>query len=250
MHENAHKKIVNLPAKDLPIKPITLNEIDEEIKKRVSLIDEEFTRGFNFIKNQKKSITMFGSARFSEDNEHYKRARNISYKLAKLGYSILSGGGPGIMEAANRGAFEAEGKSLGLNIKLPHEQSRNPYITDFEDFYYFFIRKVMMTFSAEAYLFFPGGFGTLDEFFEIITLVQTNKIEWVPVILVGNEYWNKLDGFIKDEMYARNKAVDADDMKLYTITEDEDKIIEIVKKAPIRTDMRIHHTHDNDGTQK
>lgn len=241
MNEEAQKTIVNKPSKDLNIEPITLHEVEEEIKKRVSLIDNEFNRGFDFIKNQPKSVTFFGSARLPEDDAAYKKARSIGAKLAKLGYSIVTGGGPGIMEAANRGAFEAEGRSLGLNIKLPHEQVRNPYITDSVEFYYFFIRKVMMSFSAEAYLFFPGGFGTLDEFFEIVTLVQTKKIENVPIILVGNDFWKPLQEFIRTIMLEKNRTVDKEDMSLYTITEDEDEILEIVKKVPIREGIRFIH---------
>ncbi len=250
MNEDAQKPIVNLPSKDLDIEPITLHEVEDEIKKRLSLIDNEFNRGFDFIKTQEKSVTFFGSARFTEDNEHYQRARRVGYKLGKLGYSVLTGGGPGIMEGANRGAYEAEGKSLGLNIKLPHEQVRNPYLTDSVDFYYFFTRKVMLTFSAEAYIFFPGGFGTLDEFFEILTLVQTNKIERVPLILVGNEFWQNLDHFIHKEMYLNNSAVDEEDMKFYTITQDEDEIIDIIKNARIRNGVRFLHKDDDPKPQK
>lgn len=250
MNEEAQKPIVNLPSKDLNIEPITLPEIEDEIKKRVSLIDNEFNRGFDFIKNQPKSVTFFGSARFHEDNPHYQKARRIAHLLARNGYSVLTGGGPGIMEGANRGAFEAEGRSLGLNIKLPHEQVRNPYLTDSVDFYYFFIRKVMMTFSAEAFLFFPGGFGTLDEFFEILTLVQTNKIEPVPLILVGNEFWQNLNHFIHKEMFVNNKAVDEKEMNLYTITEDENLILDIVRNVPVREGMRIHHDESEHGPQK
>lgn len=241
MHtEDTEKPILNLPAKQLPIEPLTLEEIEQELQKRVSLINQEFNRGFEFIKNQPKSVTFFGSARFKEDNEHYQRARRIAYKIAKLGYSVMTGGGPGIMEAANRGAFEAEGRSLGLNIKLPHEQVRNPYVTDVVEFYYFFIRKVMLSFSAEAYIFFPGGFGTFDEFFEIVTLVQTRKIENVPIFLVGNEYWGGLKKFILDNML-KNKTIDQDDLDLFTITEDEDVIVEAVKKLPLREGIRFHH---------
>jgi predicted Rossmann-fold nucleotide-binding protein len=158
MNEEARKPVVNLPAKHLNIQPITVREIEDEIEKRISLIDQEFNRGFDFIKDQPKSITFFGSSRFTEDNEHYQKARRIAAALSKLGYSVVTGGGPGIMEAANRGAFEAEGRSLGLTIKLPHEQVRNPYVTDVVDFYYFFTRKVMLSFSAEAYIFLSGRF--------------------------------------------------------------------------------------------
>jgi len=241
MHnEESDKPIVNLPAKELNIEPITLHEIEDEMHKRVSLIDQEFNRGFDFIKTQPRTVTFFGSARLKEDNEHYQRARRIALKLAQAGFSVVTGGGPGIMEAANRGAFEAEGRSLGLNIKLPHEQVRNPYVTDDVEFYYFFIRKVMLSFSAEAYVFFPGGFGTCDEFFEILTLVQTKKIENVPIFLVGNAYWSSLKQFMIDNMLT-NKTIDKDDLNLFTITEDEDMIVEAIKKVPTRDGVRLHH---------
>lgn len=239
-NEDALKKVVNLPAKELPIEPITLHEVEEEFKKRVSTIEQEFNRGFDFIKTQSKSVTFFGSARLPETNEHYQRARRLAAKIAKEGYAVLSGGGPGIMEAANRGAFEAGGRSLGLNIKLPHEQVRNPYVTDVVDFYYFFVRKVMLSFSAEAYIFFPGGFGTYDEFFEILTLIQTKKIERVPIYLVGNEYWNAMRKLAIEQMLPL-KMIESDDLDLFTITEDEDAIVEAIKKTPIRNGVRLHY---------
>jgi uncharacterized protein (TIGR00730 family) len=247
MNEEANKPIVNLPHKQLPIEPITLYEVEDEIKKRVSLIDQEFTRGFDFIKNEPKTITFFGSSRFTEENEHYQRAKRVAYKLAKLGFSIVTGGGPGIMEAANRGAFEAEGRSLGLNIKLPNEQVRNPYITDTVDFYYFFTRKVMLTFSAEAYLVFPGGLGTFDEAFEILTLVQTHKIENVPVVLVGESFWKPMLEFMRKHMLEENHAIDEQDLSLFTITDDEDLIAQIVKDVPVRNGVRIHHKDGESG---
>ncbi len=239
-NEDPSKPIVNLPAKELNIVPITLNELEIEIKKRVSMIDKEFTKGFEFIKSQKKSVTFFGSARLPETNKYYEQARSMSGKLSKLGYTILTGGGPGIMEAANRGAFEAEGVSLGLNIKLPHEQVRNPYVTDVADFNYFFIRKVMLSFASEAYVFFPGGFGTYDEFFELLTLVQTNKIQKVPIFLVGSDFWNSLKQLMLDQLLANN-TIDADDLELFTITDDENLVIEEIKKVPIRSGVRVHH---------
>ncbi len=239
-----NKPVVNAPEKELPITPITGDEVHDEINKRLSLIDKEFNKGFEFIKDQAKSVTFFGSARLPEDNEHYKRAQSLAAKIAHLGYSVITGGGPGIMEGANRGAFEAGGESLGLNIKLPFEQVKNPYLTESVDFYYFFTRKVMMSFSAEAYIFFPGGFGTFDELFEILTLVQTKKIEKVPVILVGNEFWNAVDTLVKQEMLIKNQTIDAEDLNLYTITENEEEILEIIKKVPVRSGMRFVHNHD------
>lgn len=236
--EENQKPILNLPTKQLPIQPITLHEVDEDMRKRVSVINKEFKTGFDFIKNQPKSVTFFGSSRLPESNEHYQRARRIANKLGKLGYSIVSGGGPGIMEAANRGAFETEGRSLGLNIKLPHEQVHNPYATDAVEFYYFFVRKVMLSFAAEAYIFFPGGFGTFDEFFEILTLVQTRKIESVPIFLVGNEYWNAMKQHIMIDQMLKNNTIDKEDLDLFMITEDEDAIVDAIQKVPVRAGVR------------
>jgi uncharacterized protein (TIGR00730 family) len=199
------------------------------------LIDREFKRGFDFIQNIQKSVTFFGSARFGENDHYYKKARHIAGRIStELNYAVITGGGPGVMEAGNRGAYEAGGTSIGFNIELPFEQVRNPYLTSYLDFYYFFSRKVLLSFAAEAYIFYPGGFGTLDEFFEIITLVQTGKIHDVPVILVGKEFWTALDEFIKIHMLDLHGAINAEDRQLYTITEDEDEIIEIIKKAKLR----------------
>ena len=232
------KPVINLPASDLPIKPLTVHDVEKALKKKISRIYKEFRGGFKFIKNQTKSVTFFGSSRFKEGNAHYAIARRIGERLAKLGYTVVTGGGPGIMEAGNRGAYEAGGVSLGLNIELSTVQAVNPYLTKNFNFFYFFTRKVMLTFSAEAYLFFPGGFGTLDEFFELLTLVQTNKIEKVPIIAVGRDYWSKLHDFIQDEMYEKHAAIDKSDMNLYTITDDEDEIVNIIKNVPVRTGAR------------
>lgn len=233
-HSNQEKRILNLPSVDLPVKPLTIDELEASIQHTIDAVNEEFKQGFNFIKKHPKSVTFFGSARIQEDNRYYKKAVRIGERLAKLGYSVVTGGGPGIMEAANRGAFVSGGKSLGLTIELPEEQNVNPYVTDYVDFYYFFTRKVLLTFSAESYVYFPGGFGTLDEFFEILTLVQTNKISKVPLILVGSEFWNPLDEFIQEHLYEEYKTIGKNDMKLYQILDDEDKIIDIIKSVPVR----------------
>lgn len=197
--------------------------------KRVSEIAKEFTEGFEFLEDYQKSVTFFGANQFKEDNPYYADARSLaSHVVAKLGYSVLSGGGPGIMEAANRGAYEAGGNSLGLLIKLPNEQVINKYITKSFASYYFFARKVFLTFSAEAFIFYPGGFGTLDEFFEILTLIQTKKIANVPLICVGSEFWNKLKVFMEREQLGRG-AIMPEDLNLFHIVDDHDKIIEIIK---------------------
>ncbi|HVS79823.1 MAG TPA: TIGR00730 family Rossman fold protein [Candidatus Paceibacterota bacterium] len=232
---------VNLPSKQLPIKPLTLAELRESEEKREAEINKEFREGFEFLESYDKSVTFFGSARLKPQNEYYLKAQHLAYRIAnELGYAVITGGGPGIMEAANRGAFEAGGESLGMTIRLPHEQVTNPYLTGHENFYYFFSRKVMMTFSAEAYVYFPGGFGTLDEFFEILTLVQTNKIEKVPLILVGDAYWKNLEKFIVDTILT-GEMIDPEDLHLFTITEDEDKIIEMIRNTRVRNGVKYHY---------
>lgn len=221
-------------------KPITFAEILEDTEKRLGLISEEFRKGFDFINNYPRSVTFFGSARTKEDDFYYKKAKSLGARIAgELHYSVVTGGGPGIMEACNRGAYEAGGNSLGLTISLPKEQISNPYLTDSEDFHYFFSRKVCLSFSAEAYIFFPGGFGTLDEFTEILTLMQTNKISKAPIILVGTDFWTPLKNFF-EEFLTKNNMIDAADVDLFTITDDEEEILQIIKTAPVRLGVRFN----------
>lgn len=224
---------------EFEIHNMTRAEIHQAIHRRLDRIYNEFMGAFEFIKKYPKSVTFFGSARAKEDNHYYQKARNLSARIVKeLGYSVLSGGGGGIMEASNRGAFEAGGKSVGLNIKLPNEQTPNKYTTKTLEVSYFFVRKVALSFAAEAYIFFPGGYGTLDEFFEIITLIQTQKIPRVPMILFGNEYWGTLNEFIEKVIYEKYSAIDKTDIDLYHITENEDEIIEMIKKVPVRVSLK------------
>jgi hypothetical protein len=211
------------------------NVAEEEAIRRSERINKELMTAFTFIRNSEKSVSFFGSARFKPTSEHYKEARYLAERIVKeTGYAVVTGGGPGIMEAANRGAKESGGTSIGLNITLPHEQIKNSFLTDSLDFYYFFSRKVALSFSAEAYIFFPGGFGTLDELFELLTLIQTGKIPKVPIILMGSDYWQSLDNFIRRQMLNAHKSIDPADMKIYKITDNKDEVIEIIKKAPLR----------------
>ena len=224
---------------------LTLSRVEMQklALKRVAEISREFTEGFDFLADYSKSVTFFGANQFREDNPHYADARKLaSYIVEKLGYSIFSGGGPGIMEAANRGAFEAGGNSLGLLIKLPEGQITNKYITESFASYYFFVRKVLLSFSAEAFIFFPGGFGTLDEFFEILTLVQTKKMVDIPIICVGSEYWNKLRKFMEEEQLSRG-AIITEDLDLFHIVDDHDKIIEIIEKVPVHSGLPLTETN-------
>lgn len=227
-------------------KPVTLFEISEAVQKRVTFISKEFTDGFEFIKNYPRSVTFFGSARMKKDDIYYKKAMELAGRIVReLHYSVTTGGGPGIMEAANKGAFEAGGNSLGLTIDLPHEQLTNRYLTDKEDFHYFFSRKVCLSFSAEAYVFFPGGFGTLDEFLEILALIQTNKIPKAPIVLVGASFWVPLEQFFK-EILLKNEMIEEKELSLYTITDDEDEVLKIIKEAPIRLGLK----YDEDSELK
>ena len=237
----SHKKIVNLPSKRIDFKPLTKLELHDTTVDRVSLIAKEFTDGFNFLRHYPKSVTIFGGNHWKEEDPVYIKARSLGARIVNdLKYAVFTGGGPGIMEAANRGAYEAGGDSLGLTIELSHHQIQNSYLTKNLDFYYFFSRKVCLGFSAEAFVFFPGGYGTFDEFFEILTLVQTKKIEYVPIILVGSDFWNPLDEFIKKEMLTRG-SIEPEDLQLYKITDDENEIIETIRNAPVRIGIKFTH---------
>lgn len=209
-------------------------EVHRVAKERIKEISKEFQEGFEFLESYPKSVTFFGGNTVREDDPYYADARNLSGKLVKeLGYTVVTGGGPGIMEAANRGAKETGGNSIGLLIQLPEGQITNKYITKSFSLYYFFIRKVCLSFSAEAFIFYPGGFGTLDEFFEILTLVQTKKIVGVPIICVGSEYWNKLKNFMKEDLVRRGAVIEKE-IELFHIVDDHDEIVDIVKHVPVR----------------
>lgn len=226
---------INIPETSKVRDPHTIEELSHGAKNnRASRIATEFDRGLKFIKKYPKSVTIYGSARFKPSNPHYKDARDLGFKLAKAGYAVITGGGPGIMEAANRGAKEAGGDSIGLNIELPNEQILNPYTTDALSFYYFFSRKTTMSFSSEAYIYYPGGFGTLDELFEILTLIQTGKIRQNPVILVGTDFWQPLEVYIKKQLLESHGAINKKDLDLFVITDDHAVIEKMVTSTPIR----------------
>lgn len=220
--------------KEFPHQPLSREEVHAQIRSRVARIDREFLDAFEFITSFPRSVTFFGSSRFNENNEHCVKARGLAGRIAKeLGYTTLTGGSAGIMEAANRGAFEAGGESVGLNIKLPKDQGGNKYTTASINFSYFFVRKLALSYAAEAYIFFPGGFGTLDEFFEVITLIQTHKIRRAPIFLVGKDYWEPLSRFLHENVFAVHQAVSKHDLTLYKITDSEDEIIEAIRGVPI-----------------
>ncbi|MBR3220542.1 TIGR00730 family Rossman fold protein [Candidatus Saccharibacteria bacterium] len=183
--------------------------------------------GLKTVRTYAQGVTVFGSARIKESDAMYKKARELGKLLATNGHAVITGGGPGIMEAANRGAFEYGGRSIGLNITLEHEQHPNSYLTDTFEFKYFFARKVMLVMSAKIYVFFPGGFGTLDELSEILILMQENKMPDMPVFLIGKSYWRPLIKFFQNKML-KNKLISASDLKIFKVT---DNIEDVVKAA-------------------
>ncbi|MDP3794977.1 MAG: TIGR00730 family Rossman fold protein [bacterium] len=197
---------------------------------RIFMIMSEFVEGFEFLRQYQKAVTFFGSARCNLSDPVAIEATKLASALAGEGYAIITGGGPGIMAAANKGASDAGGKSVGLNIKLKQEQRTNSFVKESIAFHYFFTRKVMLSFASEMYVFFPGGFGTLDEFFEIVTLVQTEKISRVPVILVGKSYWQPLINWIEMGVYGHYKAIAKGDMEIYHLVDSAQEAMEKIKQ--------------------
>jgi uncharacterized protein (TIGR00730 family) len=224
-------------------KPLSLRSKDEEVfleGPRTRMFEfffvlrvlRDFIRGFRMLHFVGPCITIFGSARFKEDHEYYKKAYEVGKKLAESGVTVLTGGGPGIMEAANRGAWENGGISIGCNIELPHEQQPNPYMHRWVNIRYFFVRKVLLVKYSFAFVVMPGGLGTMDEFFEILTLIQTGIIKDFPVVLIGKKYYEPLAEQLR-QMVA-NGTIDEKDLKLVLITDDIDEASKYVQEYVIR----------------
>ena len=203
---------------------------------RIFRIMAEFVDGFTFLSRIQKTVTFFGSARLPETDRFYTLAHDVAARLAQAGYTIVTGGGPGIMQAANQGAWDVGGESVGLNIQLPNEQRINRYVKQSLSFNFFFSRKVILDFSAEAFIFFPGGFGTLDEFSELITLVQTGKHErTVPIILMGRTFWQPLTDWMETQMLRELGTINKSDLKIWTITDDIDEAVKLVEAGMQQT---------------
>jgi hypothetical protein len=196
---------------------------------RVFRIMGEFVQGFEDLARIKNGVSIFGSARTPPDDPEYKAAQETAALLVGAGCSVITGGGPGIMEAANRGAFEAGGTSVGCNIELPHEQGSNPYLTLSLKFKYFFVRKMMFVKYSDAFIIFPGGFGTMDELFEALTLIQTKKIHNFPVVLYGSQYWKGMLEWLRGPMLGEAKIVE-DDLKRLHLTDSPSEIVEIISR--------------------
>ena len=197
---------------------------------RVWRIAWEFIKGFRALHFVGPCVTVFGSARFNHGTEYYKLAREMGRRIASEDLAVMTGGGPGIMEAANRGAKDANGQSIGCNIELPREQQPNPYLDKFVDFRYFFIRKVMLVKYSFAFVVMPGGFGTLDEVFETLVLMQTGKIQRFPIILMGKDYWQPIVDFARFNLVQAG-AINPEDLNFVTFTDDPDEAMAVITKA-------------------
>ncbi|MEW6008830.1 MAG: TIGR00730 family Rossman fold protein [Candidatus Omnitrophota bacterium] len=196
---------------------------------RVFRIMGEFVEGFEVLSQVMPAVSIFGSSRIARTDNYYKQAEQIAYILAKAGYNIITGGGPGIMEAANKGARKAGAKSIGLNIQIPREQKPNQYVDLLLEFRYFFSRKVMFVKYAKAFVILPGGFGTLDELFEALTLVQTGRIEPFPVILIGKTYWQGLVSWLKDTV-SKKGCISNSDFSIFKIVDEPEAVLEEIEK--------------------
>lgn len=203
----------------------------EELMRAVRIF-LECIKGFRALHFVGPCVTVFGSARFKETDPYYAMARDMGARISKLGFTVMTGGGPGIMEAANRGAREAGGPSVGCNIQLPMEQHPNPYLDKFVEFRYFFIRKVMLVKYSYAFVVMPGGFGTLDELFEALTLIQTKKIRNFPIVLMGVDFWTPMIGFIRDRLLA-NKTIGEEDLSLLMLTDSPDDAINLIATCAV-----------------
>ena len=225
---------------------IAAEKLDPEDVERSLRYAKDLEQGLAKVRTFAQGVAIFGSARFAEDHKWSKLAEKLGFMLAQNGHAVISGGGPSIMQAANKGAYEAGGRSIGLNIELPHEQHINPYVTDSIEFRYFFARKVMLTISAKVYVFFPGGFGTLDEFSEILILMQEGKMPKMPMFLIGKSFWKPLDRFFETKMQKLG-TINPADRKIYKITDD---VTEVVKAANKIGHPSIHDNLYNNFSEK
>ncbi len=240
------------PTDNIPASCIPRDILMQAAMLRLGDIDKEIQAGYNILRKYHKTVTIFGSARTPENDPYYEKAVKLSETLANHGYAIVSGGGFGIMSAANKGAHtavqkgarKAGGESIAFNIKLPHEQTLNPYATESYEFQHFAPRKIVMTLYAEAYVYFPGGFGTLDELTEILTLIQTGKTIRVPIILIGSDFWHFFDDFVKNTMLAQGTISEGDE-QLYRITDDIDDVVQeiLASTTYCNYDPAISKTH-------
>lgn len=206
-----------------------MDKLYEADAERAEAYKKDLEQGLRELRTFSQGVTVFGSARVPENDKFYKKARELGGLLAQNGHSVITGGGPGIMEAANRGAFEYGGRSIGLNISLPYEQQPNPYLTDALNFHYFFARKVMLTMASKVFVGFPGGFGTLDEMSELICLMQTKKMPTQPIFLIGRSFWRPMERFINGQLLGGD-FIDQADLDLFVVTDDIEEVVDAANK--------------------
>ncbi len=213
--------------------PFPEKDFRETFQWRIFRIMAEFVEGFHFVADFKRSVSIFGSARFDENNPHYQKARELGKLLAKENFTVVTGGGPGIMEGGNRGAYENNGNSVGINIELIDQgERRNQYLNSSIGFHYFFTRKVMLSFASYGYVYFPGGFGTLDELFEMLTLIQTKKLpQPVTIVLVGKDFWTPMLDWAEETLRDDYKTVSKEDLDLIQIVDEPEEALELIKKG-------------------
>jgi len=211
-----------------------MDDFTREDTWRIFRIMSEFVDGFEVLSRMGKAVSIFGSARTKPDSRHYKLGEEVAYQVAKAGYAVITGSGAGLMEAANRGAKRAGGESIGLNIQIPCEQKPNKYVDTLLDFRYFFVRKVMFVKYAKAFVILPGGYGTMDEFFEAINLIQTERIPKFPVILFGSEYWKGLISWLKDTVY-KHGNISKKDLDIFIIVDRPQDVTAAIKKFYAKT---------------
>ena len=217
-----------------------INKMEKQESWRLFRIIGEFVEGFDVLPNFLPAVTVYGSARIKEDTEYYDMARALGCALAEAGFTVITGGGPGLMESANRGAFENKGRTIGLNVELPMEQKPNPYLTLGLSFRYFFVRKVMLVKYATGFILLPGGFGTLDELFETLTLIQTRKIKPFPVVLLGRKYWEGLVDWMRERILS-DGLISPEDINLFHVTDEVDDAVAHVKKYQEQEEASLPH---------
>lgn len=222
--------VTNEEINDVTSREEAVSLLHDEMAARLARIEHDFTDGLAKLSKYTDGVSIYGSARLPETSLYYKKAWELGTALAKSGHTVITGGGGGIMEAGNRGAFEAGGESIGLNIELPKEQTLNSYVTDSQSFRYFFSRKVMLDFGSQVLVFFPGGFGTLDELTEALTLLQTKKIPSLPIILFGSEFWEPFDEFVKNYLLREFHTIEEQDRELYVITDDINYVVKVANQ--------------------
>ena len=212
-----------------------INKLEKQDSWRMFRILGEFVEGFDVLPNYLPAVTVYGSARITEENPYYQLSVDLGKALVREGFTVITGGGPGVMESANRGAFENGGRSIGLNVELPQEQKPNPYLSLSLSFRYFFVRKVMLVKYATAFSLLPGGYGTMDEFFETLTLIQTRKIAPFPVVLIGQDYWRGLVDWMKERMVGED-MISSEDLDLFHVTDSVEEAISIVNEFRAKSD--------------